>query len=83
MTVNNELIKNIFLNAGGPHLYAANKTHNDILVRLIVDECVNVLEQRAGNWRDDDSALEARRSITAIKDHFGLNDWWSTATLCG
>jgi hypothetical protein len=72
--VNKNLVKEIFLQAGGPHLYAANKTHNDILVRLIVEECVNVLEHRAEKWRDDDAALESRRSAQAIKDHFGLTN---------
>lgn len=70
--MNKDLIKKLFLHAGGPHLYAANETHNDILIRLIVDECVNVLEQRAENWRGDDAALESRRSAQAIKEHFGL-----------
>ena len=72
--MNKELVKELFLQAGGPHLYAANTTHNDNLVRLIVDECVNVLEQRAENWRDNDAALEARRSAQAIKEHFGLTE---------
>lgn len=70
--MNKELVKELFLQAGGPHLYDANKTHNDLLVRLIVDECVNVLEQRADNWRGDDAALESRRAAQAIKEHFGL-----------
>lgn len=70
--MNKELIQELFLQAGGPHLYAANKDHNDILVRLIVDECVTVLEQRAETWRDNDAALEARRSAQAIKEHFGF-----------
>lgn len=70
--MNKELVKELFLQAGGPHLYAANHVHNDLLVRLIVEECVNVLEQRAENWRSDDLALESRRSAQAIKEHFGL-----------
>lgn len=72
--MNKDLVKELFLQAGGPHLYAANQTHNDILVRLIVDECVNVLEQRAENWRDSDAALEARRNAQAIREHFGLTE---------
>lgn len=72
--MNKDLVKHLFLQAGGPHLYAANTTHNDILVRLIVNECVNILEQRAENWRGDDNALESRRGAQAIKDHFGLNE---------
>ena len=70
--MNKKLVENIFLNAGGPHLYAANREHNDILVRLIVEECANVLEQRAQGWRSNDAALESRRSAQAIKDHFGF-----------
>jgi hypothetical protein len=70
--MNKKLVENIFLNAGGPHLYAANRDHNDILVRLIVDECVNILEQRADNWRGNDAALESRRAAQAIKEHFGF-----------
>lgn len=72
--MNKDLVKHLFLQAGGPHLYAANTTHNDILVRLIVDECVKVLEQRAENWRSDDNALESRRGAHAIREHFGINE---------
>ena len=72
--MNKELIKQLFLHAGGPHLYAANETHNDILIRLVITECVNVLEQRAQGWRDNDAALESRRGAQAIREHFGLTN---------
>lgn len=70
--MNKKLVEDIFLNAGGPHFYPGNRVHNDVLVRLIVEECVNVLEQRADNWRGDDAALESRRAAQAIKEHFGF-----------
>ena len=70
--MNKKLVEDIFLNAGGPHLYAANRVHNDILVRLIVEECVKVLQPHAESWRETDEGLTARRHIAAIKEHFGL-----------
>lgn len=72
--MNKELIKELFLQAGGPHLYAANRVHNDLLVRLIVEECVNVLKPQAEAWRETDEGLTARRHITAIKEHFGIEE---------
>ena len=46
--------------------------HTERLVELIVQDCIGVLEQRAENWRTDSAALEARRCITSIKEHFGI-----------
>lgn len=48
--------------------------HTERLVELAVLDCISVLEQRAENWRTDSAALEARRCITAVKQHFGITE---------
>jgi len=46
--------------------------HVEQFANLVIKECIGVLEHRAENWRTDSAALEARRCIASIKQHFGI-----------
>ena len=68
----NKLLKNIALQVGGSHYPGVSKPYFEKTVELVLEECFSVLEHRAENWHTDSGALEARRCITAIKQHFGI-----------
>jgi hypothetical protein len=68
----NELLKNIALQVGGSHYPDSSRPYFEKTVELVLEECLGVLEHRAENWRTDPAGLEARRCITAIKQHFGI-----------
>jgi hypothetical protein len=70
--VMNELLKNIALQVGGSHYPDVSKPYFEQTVQIVLEECISVLEHRAENWRTDSAALEARRCITAIQEHFGV-----------
>jgi len=70
----NELLKNIALQVGGSHYPEVSRPYFEKTVELVIAECISVLEQRAENWRTDSAALEARRCITAVKQHFGITE---------
>jgi hypothetical protein len=68
----NELLKNIALQVGGSHYPNVSKPYFEKTVELVIEECLTVLEKRAENWLTDSDALEARRCVAAIKEHFGI-----------
>jgi hypothetical protein len=70
--VMNKLLKNIALQVGGSHYPDVSKPYFEKTVQIVLEECIGVLEYRAENWLTDPSALEARRCVTAIKEHFGI-----------
>lgn len=70
----NELLKNIALQVGGSHYPDVSRPYFERTVDIVLKECIGVLESRAENWRTDSAALEARRCITAIKQHFGIEE---------
>ena len=66
------LLKSIALQVGGSHYPDTSKPYFEKTVELVLEECFEVLEHRAQNWRTDPAALEARRCIAAMKQHFRI-----------
>lgn len=62
----------IALEVGGSHYPTVGGEYVGKTIEVVVNQCLEVLEQRSQNWLFDDAALEARRCATAIKQHFGL-----------
>jgi hypothetical protein len=70
--MNIELFNRLALETGGSHYPKVGGKLLNQFGDLVVAECLQILDNRAENWRNDDIALEARRCASAIREHFGV-----------
>ena len=70
--MNTTLFERLALETGGSHYPEVGGKLLDQFGNLVIAECLQVLDKRAENWRNDSTALEAHRCASAVREHFGI-----------